>query len=86
MCDAGKWKFSKLSHRHGPGFCVILELGIFNQNLKFSISFLDIIISFFLILRVLVILLSLCLFLMVFLAISDCFGVLLIHVFIVIPI
>lgn len=29
------------------------------------------------------ILLSLCLFLMVFLAISDCFGVLLIHVFIV---
>lgn len=40
----------------------------------------------FFILRVLVILLSLCLFLMVFLAISDCFGVLLIHVFIVIPI
>lgn len=40
----------------------------------------------FLILRVLVILLSLCLFLMVFRAISDCFGVLLIHVFIVIPI
>lgn len=35
MCDAEKWKFSKLSHRHGPGFCVILELGIFNQNLGF---------------------------------------------------
>lgn len=40
MCDAGKWKFSKLSPRHGPGFCVILELGIFNQNLRFYLEFL----------------------------------------------